>query len=695
MPPASTTHTPAQDLVEQLQAARLREETIGRVSQIVGSSLDLDDVLALSLKEIERAFSPRCCGIRLVRDIADELGSGGLCLHEGATTPDRAATGPIDDCPFALQAFEQDDVVIRPVGSHVPCCSRAPSGRDTDEVVVGPVTFAEFRCGAICLHVSAGAWSQGRRDLLLAMARQVALAVRNAWLFGQAQRATKRLESTVANVGTAIVCIRPDGTVVLWSQAAAAAFGYDASEAEGRSLGELWGKSAGGFLAARIAEDPRGEREGVFELAARSKSGDELSLSVSVSPVRDDDGDIDELVLVAQDVTAARRELQLTRTFLRSALDSVDDFISIVDRNYHIVFANKAARQHAGLPEDSLFGSKCHKSYWEREAPCPHCMTVETFSDAKPHHAIFELDADNGQPRWIERWTYPIPDPEGQAEYVIEYLRDVTEHRTQRRQLSRKVHELRQAYQQVASLNNQLLHAEKMASIGQMAASLAHQIDSPLSTIFGYASMLSKALTDERHRKWLDTMTEQADVCRRSMRNLLDFSRKATFERSEVDLNELVDRVLSLMEYMLRVREIEVGLSPDPAASKVWGNEDELQQLLFNLVGNASDAMPEGGRLSFAIAPRDDANVDITVADTGCGISQEDLQQIFEPFFTTKDRGQGTGLGLAVCQDIVRRHDGTIVVESPVQADDSRHPGTKFTVTLPAAPERQQFRVSS
>ena len=692
---SSATQPTAEDLREQLRATKLREETIDRVSQIVGSSLDLDEVLELALKEIERAFSPKCCGIRLVRDIAEQLGSGGMCRLEGTATSVPNDTGPIDDCPFAQQAFQLHDVIVRPAGTHVPCCSKIPSGSDTDEVVVAPVTFGDLRSGAICLHLPVGTWSQDRRDLLVAMARQVGLAVRNAWLFGQAQRATRRLESTVANVGTAIVCIRPDGAVVLWSQAAARTFGYDAVEAEGQLLGELWGETAGCQLVSEIAQHATGEREGVFELAARSKSGDELSLSVSVSPVHSGKGDVDEFVLVVQDVTAARREIQLTRTFLRSALDSVDDFINIVDRDYRIIFANKAARQHAGLPEDSLFGSKCHKSYWAREEPCLHCMTIETFADSKPHHAIFDLGGDNGQPRWIERWTYPIPDSKGQAEYVIEYLRDVTEQRTQRRQLSRKVHELRQAYEQVASLNNQLLHAGKMASIGQMAASLAHQIDSPLSTIFGYASMLSKALTDERHHKWLEIMTEQADVCRRSMRNLLDFSRKPTFERSEVDLNELVDKVLSLMEYMLRVRDIEVDLGPDPAAPKVWGNEDELQQLLFNLVGNASDAMPEGGRLCITTAPRDDGSVDVAIADTGCGISPENLQRIFEPFFTTKERGQGTGLGLAVCQDIVRRHDGAIAVESPVHTDDSSQGGTKFTVTLPVAPERQQFRVSS
>ena len=695
MPSSSATQPAAEDLTQQLRAARLREATINRVGQIVGRSLDLDEVLELALEEIERAFSPKCCGIRLVRDLAAQLGSGGMCRLEGVATSVPNDTGPIDDCPFAQQAFELDDVIVRPIGSHVPCCSKIPPCSDTDEVVVAPVTFGDLRSGAVCLHVPAGTWSQDRRDLLVAMARQVGLAVRNAWLFGQAQRATRRLESTVANVGTAIVCVQPDGTVMLWSQAAERTFGYHAAEAVGRPVGDLWGETAGRRLASKIGLHPTGECEGVFELTARSKSGDELTLSVSVSPVRDEKGAVDELLLMVQDVTAARRELQLTRTFLRSALDSVDDFINIVDREYRVIFANKAARQHAGLPEDRLFGSKCHQSYWEREEPCLHCMTVETFADSKPHHAIFDLGGENGDPRWIERWTYPIPDSRGQAEYVIEYLRDVTEQRTQRRQLSRKVHELRQAYEQLASLNNQLLHAEKMASIGQMAASLAHQIDSPLSTIFGYASMLSKALSDERHRKWLDTMTEQADVCRRSMRNLLDFSRKATFERSEVDLSELVDKVLSLMEYILRVREIEIGLSPDPAAPKVWGNEDELQQLLFNLVGNASDAMPDGGRLSIAIAPRDDGNVDVAIADTGCGISSEDAPRIFEPFFTTKERGEGTGLGLAVCQDIVRRHDGAIAVKSPVSTGDSAHSGTQFTVTLPSAPPRRQFRVPS
>jgi PAS domain S-box-containing protein len=519
------------------------------------------------------------------------------------------------------------------------------------------------------------------------MAVQIGLALRNALLFGQADRANARLQSALSNVAAPIVCVQPDGTVRLWSRAAEQLFGHRAQDALGRPLGQLWGGSADGQLARHLADAASSPEGGAFEAAAASKAGQPLALAVSASPVRDKQGRVDEIVLLVQDVTACHRELQLTKTFLRSALDGIQDFISIVDRDYCVVFANEAACRRSGLPRDAVFGHKCHLSYWASPSPCASCMTVQTFADAQPHYALFEAAFRDGKPRWLERWTYPILGREGRAEFVIEYCRDVTEQREQRRQLGRKVHELRQAYRQVASLNSQLLHAEKMASIGQMAAGLAHQVDSPLSTIFGYASMLSHAIADERQRQWLGVISEQADVCRRSVRKLLDFSRKGKFERSRVHLNELVERVLSLMEYVLRVRNVQVQTRLAKSLPAVWGSEDELQQLLFNLIGNANDAMPRGGRLLVATLAQDDGGrVEVAVADTGIGIPPENLPRIFEPFFTTKERGHGTGLGLTVCQDIVRNHQGTISVESPARQEGGAAAcGARFTVCLPAA----------
>ena len=677
-------------LQEQLEAAKLREQVIQRVSQIVGSSLDLSEVLDLALVEVERAFAPGCCGVKVVSEVATQLHANGLCRRDGKAFPIPPEASPVDECPHVQRAFDAGDVLLLPPCDR-PCCCKSPPHEQGRPLVVAPIAFGHMRLGAICLHQGSEPWTDARRDLLMVMARQVGLAIRTAWLFGQVERSTLRLESTLA--GTPIVVVSTHGIVELWSQAATHTFGYGPEQALGRGLADLWRVPDPEELAQHIARAADGQA-GAFEAAAWADGDRQLAISVSASPVRDRDGRVDEVLLVVQDVTDVQHELHLTKSFLRSALDGIRDFISIVDRDYRIVFANRAACARAGLPQEELCGKKCHSAYWSLKQPCPHCMTDVTFADGQPHHAVFDVAGDDGATEWLETWTYPILDPSGTAEYVIEYCRDVTEQRSQRRQLGRKVHELRQAYQQVASLNSQLLHAEKMASIGQMAASLAHQIDSPLSTIFGYAGMLAKHIAGERQREWLETIGEQAEVCRKSLRNLLDFSRKATFGRSRVDLNHVVGRVISLMEYVLRVRGIEVELHLDSAAPPVWGNEDELQQLLFNLVGNASDAMPKGGKLRIDTAPAEGGKfIDVTVTDTGMGIPPENIERIFEPFFTTKERGQGTGLGLAVCQDIVRSHRGTISVESPVRGRPSESAkGAVFRARLPAASDAAEPR---
>ena len=674
-----------------LRASRRREEAIARVSGCVGSTLDLREVLDLTLLEVERAFGPHCCGMRVLPDVAAHLGAAGLCRRGGRSEPVAIDSREVENCPHVEQALASGKVVIASAGAGPPpacCCPLgAIEGREST-TVVAPIRFRSERYGALCLHVLADAWSGVESSVLEAMANQVGLAMRNALSFGQVERAKRRLASTIAHVGVPIICVRADGAVTMWSRAAALTFGHEPSEAEGRPLPELWAQPDVMDAVQQALGEAGGPEGAAFETQATTKSGRRLCLRVNALPEQHQEGQMDEIVLAVQDVTESLRELNLTRTFLCSALDGIQDFISIVDREHRVVFANRAACAQARQALPHVLGATCHRVYWASDAPCVTCLTDKTFDDARSHHAVFEASRPHEAPRWLERWTYPIVDGEGRPEYVIEYCRDVTENREQRRQLGRKVHELRQAYREVASLTSQLMHAERMASIGKMAASLAHQIDSPLSTVFGYASLLSEAVSDERCGEWLAAIKEQAEACRQAVRNLLDFSRKSAFERAEVDVNAIVGRVISLMEYVLRVRNIQVELRLDPALPMAWGNEEELQQLFFNLVGNASDAMPQGGLIEIATATSDDGeDIVARVTDTGLGIAEENMERIFEPFFTTKDRGYGTGLGLAVCEDIARHHGGDISVQSPVErGDGSPACGAEFVVRLPACP---------
>ncbi len=242
------------------------------------------------------------------------------------------------------------------------------------------------------------------------------------------------------------------------------------------------------------------------------------------------------------------------------------------------------------------------------------------------------------------------------------------------------------------------LQTEKMASIGKMAAVLAHEINNPLSGILTYAKLLRKwadqdSAADEkalaRRQETLDSLELIANESRRCgdlVKNLLTFSRTAPINLQPANLNQVIDRSLRLVQHQLDLAGVQVQLHLDPDLPQVTCDAAQIEQVILALVMNAMDAMPQGGNLwvtsSFQTAP---AGVRIVVRDDGSGIPPEILPRIFEPFLTTKETGRGVGLGLAISRRILERHGGTIEVQSEPGK------GTTFAITLPcsAMPENK------
>lgn len=231
--------------------------------------------------------------------------------------------------------------------------------------------------------------------------------------------------------------------------------------------------------------------------------------------------------------------------------------------------------------------------------------------------------------------------------------------------------------------------ADKQVAVGLLAAGVAHEINNPLATISVSAEDLLDRLQcgEELHKgdelpSYLRLIRDQAGRCAETTRKLLDFARQTESVDEWVDVNEQVNSTLSLLRYRLRKERIELTLALAPDIPLVLADGPGLQQVVFNLVTNAADAMAGGGRLTVSTAASDQ-DVCITIADTGCGIPPEDLPRIFEPFFTTKPVGRGTGLGLSVCFGIVSRAGGRIEVASTPGS------GTQVAIILPLriAPE--------
>ena len=228
-------------------------------------------------------------------------------------------------------------------------------------------------------------------------------------------------------------------------------------------------------------------------------------------------------------------------------------------------------------------------------------------------------------------------------------------------------------------LEEQLVQADKLSSIGLLAAGVAHEVNTPLAVISSYAQMLARQVSSQPgHAKMLDKITSQTFRASEIVNSLLSFSRTSTRQFEHVDLAKAIRDTLNLVEPQLRHAKIEVETEFDPAAARVTGSAGKLQQVFLNLFLNARDAMPEGGRLRVRTeAFADGPSARITVSDTGVGMSAQQARRVFDPFFTTKGPQRGTGLGLAVCHGIIQEHSGTMTVES------SPGKGSAFHIEIP------------
>ncbi|MGB9907498.1 MAG: sensor histidine kinase [Candidatus Saccharicenans sp.] len=223
-----------------------------------------------------------------------------------------------------------------------------------------------------------------------------------------------------------------------------------------------------------------------------------------------------------------------------------------------------------------------------------------------------------------------------------------------------------------------ILRSEKLASVGRLASGIAHEINNPLTGILTYSSLLAEELKGTPFEEDLKTIKEETLRCRKIVRGLLDFARDYKPEKVSANLNSLIEETLQLLEKHVNFHDIKIVRDFEPNLPEVKVDADEFRSVINNLAVNAADAMPNGGQLTITTRLDQVTNqVIIRVADTGVGISEENLKKIFEPFFTTKEKGKGTGLGLAMTYGVIKRHNGTIDVKSKLGE------GTEFIIRLP------------
>jgi two-component system cell cycle sensor histidine kinase/response regulator CckA len=262
----------------------------------------------------------------------------------------------------------------------------------------------------------------------------------------------------------------------------------------------------------------------------------------------------------------------------------------------------------------------------------------------------------------------------GRAVSLFGSLQDITE-----RKLAEAA--LQASSDEVKTISQQLLQAEKLATMGELASSIAHELNNPLATVsLRVESLIAQTDGDDPRRRELEIIEQEVERMGNLVTNLLQFSRRSQQQISTVNVCDEIEKTLELVHYHFRKHNIAVAREFKPEGPLILADRQQLRQLFLNLFTNASDAMPDGGTLTIRVTNRpEEKQICIEIADTGVGIPPEILLKVFEPFYTTKPEGKGTGLGLAICRRIAQAHNGTLNITS----EGGPGNGARVCITLP------------
>jgi len=356
-----------------------------------------------------------------------------------------------------------------------------------------------------------------------------------------------------------------------------------------------------------------------------------------------------------KEVSRAKKEWEET-------FKAVTDPIFLIDTDYNVLLHNDRLPAEMSAQWNKVLSSKCFAKLHDRDRPCTSCPLEDVRRSGKPVYRRWQTEGGI----LLDLSYYPVFNDEKQLSAVTIIFKDVTEK---------------------TKMEAQLVHSAKLAAIGEMAAGVAHELNSPMTVIIGTAQMLVRDFPGDVDRDKIEALEDIINCglrCKRIIQNLLTFSRQDELPTSEIDINEEVERVLSLIRYQINRSQVEILPHLDAELPRINANGPQIQQVLTNFLVNARDALDEGGRpekiiqVTTGLRRRDKkAWIVLSVRDNGTGIAPETLPKIFTPFYTSKESTKGTGLGLSVSLGIAESHGGTIEVDS-IPGE-----GSTFSLILP------------
>ena len=416
-----------------------------------------------------------------------------------------------------------------------------------------------------------------------------------------------------------------------------------------------------------------------YEIQITNKEGEKIPVNITTSALRSSDNKIIGGIENFRDLTKHEGlwgKLRQERNRAQQYLNIAGVIIIAIDEKGIVTMINKKGCDVLGYEEYDIIGKNwfdlCLPERIQKEVKGVFERLMNGKNDIVDYHENSIL-TKSGEERMIAWHNTILSDEKGAIIGTLSSGEDITR---------RKQTEM------------ELIRSEKLASLGQLAASVAHEVNNPLAGILVYTSLLLRKfdqnkIQTEETKNQLNKMKKELERTTRIIRNLLDFSRQSDPTIRLLDLNKVVDAALLLVKHQISLEHISLEREIKPNLPPVCADFDQIQQVLINIILNATQAMPDGGSLTIStsvdkgtvIGESKKDTVRIDIKDTGVGIPKENLSRLFTPFFTTKDRGKGVGLGLPVVHGIIERHKGKIEVSSELNA------GTTFSIFLEIADE--------
>ena len=415
------------------------------------------------------------------------------------------------------------------------------------------------------------------------------------------------------------------------------------------------------------------------ELKLKKKDGTLIFGSVTAKVQYAEDGSIAWIDGVIEDITErkkAEEELRQSEEKYRDLVENLNDVVYSVDSNGFITYISPNVANILGFSSSELTGVHFTKIVYKDDIERIRERFLELITSGRIVPSEYRMNMKSGGFRWVRTSSRPVFDDKGNIESISGVLMDIT--------VTKQIQE-------------QLLHSQKMESVGVLAGGVAHNFNNILTTILSYACSISDSGTiDRASRQKLQIIEKAVRKAGIIVSNLMNFARSSGKEGTIFDLNNVILDTSKIFKGVIR-KNIALKSDLEEHLPYIGGDPDKIEQFLMNLLVNAKDAMTEGGTIAIktsSIEIKGESSSDpsvippgeyvmLTVSDTGCGIDKEIIEKIFDPFFTTKQKGKGSGLGLASVYGIVREHSGYIDVSSNMGE------GTTFTIYLPVIKQPQ------